>query len=158
MLGLHLALTTAGDGVVDRVAAARYLITQTPPSLPRRRRSRVLLRRQRNLTALHYSNTRCMIIPSFFFLIFFFSCFSFPCIFFFCSRFLLLFYFRSAPLLSVDCFTMVVAMLPWRLARGIWMQHMSGNRTVRPEKRNVKHASPCFCNDSIAVTFLPQFG
>ena len=31
-LGLHLSFTTAGNGVDERVAAAKYFITQMPPA------------------------------------------------------------------------------------------------------------------------------
>ena len=34
VLGCRLGLTTAGDGLVERVAAAKYLITQNPPAPP----------------------------------------------------------------------------------------------------------------------------
>ena len=104
-LGLHLAVTTGGDGVHERVVATEYFITQTPSPLA----AATAFACSATATTVFLSALKCSIkrykrIPSRF------SCFYSI----FCHSSC-----RSAPLLPVDYFTIVVAILPLRSARGI---------------------------------------
>ena len=129
MLGLHLGLTTAGDGLVQRVAAAKYFITRTPP--PALAAATTLACAA---TAATVFKLICNLLEHKI------NYDSFPFFHFF-FRFFIFIYFRSAPVLSVDYFTDGCRHVALALGSRHWMQHMCGNRTVRPknEALNMHH-------------------